>query len=191
MELLRQFINSIYPISETSLYEIAKLISFKSFKKGETIINLDEIPEDFYILTSGIVRCYVINNTGKERTKSLIIPNSSIGNLNSLLRKKASNQIFTCLSDCNTIKANYKSFYKLAQKHHDISIFHYKTIEKTYIDQENRIMDLSLLNATEHYKKLLKKHPDIINSINQYHIASYLNITPVQLSRLKKVLLKK
>ena len=52
--------------------------------------------------------------------------------------------------------------------------------------EEEKILDLSMLNATQRYEKLKEKHPGIDNLINQYHIASYLNITPVQLSRVRK-----
>ncbi len=54
-----------------------------------------------------------------------------------------------------------------------------------------RISELSSLNATERYVKLKKEIPDIDNLIQQYHIASYLNITPVQLSRIRKELYSK
>jgi len=55
-----------------------------------------------------------------------------------------------------------------------------------YVRTDNKIHDLSILNATERFKKLKKEKPTIENLIKQYHIASYLNITPTQLSRIKK-----
>jgi hypothetical protein len=48
------------------------------------------------------------------------------------------------------------------------------------------VYDLSVLNSTERYIKLKKEIPDIENLIPQYHIASYLNITPTQLSRIRR-----
>jgi hypothetical protein len=48
-----------------------------------------------------------------------------------------------------------------------------------------------VLNGTERYLKLKKQISGIENLIPQYHIASFLNITPVQLSRIRKDLLKK
>jgi hypothetical protein len=44
------------------------------------------------------------------------------------------------------------------------------------------------LNATESYIKLRKQIPDIDSLIPQYQIASYLSISPVQLSRIRKKL---
>ena len=42
------------------------------------------------------------------------------------------------------------------------------------------------LDATARYLQLLKQNPTIEDSISQYHIASYLGITAVQLSRIRK-----
>ena len=42
------------------------------------------------------------------------------------------------------------------------------------------------MDATQRYLKLCKKIPDIESLIPQYQIASYLGITPVQLSRIRK-----
>ena len=55
---------------------------------------------------------------------------------------------------------------------------------------EKRIFDLSSLDAKQRYLKLRKFIPEIDALIPQYHIASYLNITPVQLSRIRKDIYK-
>ena len=56
---------------------------------------------------------------------------------------------------------------------------------------EKRIYELTVLNATQRYLKLQKEIPNIDRLIPQYHIASFLNVTPVQLSRIKKELYSK
>ncbi|MBL4904660.1 MAG: hypothetical protein JKZ00_01235 [Flavobacteriaceae bacterium] len=56
---------------------------------------------------------------------------------------------------------------------------------------EKRITELSTLDATARYLKLKNDIPDIDNLIQQYHIAAYLNITPVQLSRIRKEIYSK
>jgi len=45
-----------------------------------------------------------------------------------------------------------------------------------------------MLDATELYLKIRKDLPQIEKQIAQYHIASYLNITPIQLSRVRRSL---
>ena len=52
------------------------------------------------------------------------------------------------------------------------------------MDKRNR--ELSSLDAKQLYLKLLEEKPQILKSIPLNHIASYLNITPVQLSRIRR-----
>jgi len=61
-------------------------------------------------------------------------------------------------------------------------------LEQVFISYEERNLDLMTLNATESYIKLRKQIPDIDSLIPQYQIASYLSISPVQLSRIRKKL---
>ena len=68
----------------------------------------------------------------------------------------------------------------------EFSSFYIKILEGSYINSENKVYDLSVLNSTERYIKLKKEIPDIENLIPQYQIASYLNITPTQLSRIRR-----
>ena len=186
MDFLKNFVFSIHNVPEHVFKEFEKLIIPKTFLKDHKMVKIGQLPTNFYVLKSGIVRAYIIDEKGKEHTRTIYTPIGTTGNLRSLITKEPSNLIYECLTDCEVLQCNYDDFYKLSLKHHDISIFHYKILEKIYIREEAKILELTLLNATERYKKLQKKIPNIDNLINQYHIASYLNITPVQLSRIRK-----
>ncbi|CAL2104325.1 cAMP-binding proteins - catabolite gene activator and regulatory subunit of cAMP-dependent protein kinases [Tenacibaculum sp. 190130A14a] len=190
MDFLKNFVYNFHQVSNPSLKEFEHIVTEKSFKKGHTLVKIGEISKNFYILKEGIIRSFLVDDKGKEHTRTLYTPPSTSGNLSSLISKKPSILIYECLTDCNVLECNYEQFYQLSSKYHDLAIFQYKALEFIYIREESRILELSMLNATERYQLLLKTSPGIDQKINQYHIASYLNITPVQLSRVKKGLLK-
>lgn len=189
MDFLKNFVFNIHNVSLNSLKEFENIVQKKSYKKGHNLVKIGEISKNFYILKKGIIRSFLVDEKGKEHTRTLYTPPSTSGNLSSLISKQPSILIYECLTDCEVLECNYESFYKLSSKHHDLSIFQYKALEFIYIREESRILELSMLNATERYQLLLEKSPGIDQKINQYHIASYLNITPVQLSRVKKNML--
>ena len=186
MSFFRNFVSNFHTISENSFKEFKNLIEEKELKKDHILVNLGDIPFNFYIIKSGVIRSYIIDKNGKEHTKTIYTPISTTGNLTALIKNEPSNLIYECLTNCDVLECNYNDFNDLALKHHDLTIFHYKVLERIYIREEEKILDLSMLNATQRYEKLKKKTPGIDNLINQYHIASYLNITPVQLSRVRK-----
>ncbi len=186
MNFLRNFVFSIHPISEDSLAKYDEILQPKHFLKNHKLVNLGETPQNIYVLKSGLIRAYIVDEKGTEHTRTIYPPLTSSGNLGALIKNEPSNLIYECLTDCEVLECNYQSFYNLSLKHHELSIFHYKVLERIYIREESKILDLTQLNATDRYKKLQENIPDINNLINQYHIASYLNITPVQLSRIRK-----
>jgi len=192
MDFVSRFINTYSPdLSSRSREVFESNIELKTFKKGDVIVNLGEIPTNFYILKKGVLRSFVRDSKGKEHIRTLYIPITTSGSLSSLISKKPSNAIYDCLTDAEILVGDFPTFIKSTEKHHDLSLFYNRILESIFIRTERRIYDLSVLNATERYLKLNTEVPDINNLIQQYHIASYLNITPVQLSRIRKELYSK
>lgn len=187
MEFIKQFMELFVPnISEDLLDLFSTLVEVKHFKKGEFIIKEGQIPSNFYILKSGVIRSYVVDQKGKEHIRTLYVPITTSGALSALIKKAPANATYECLTDCEILVGNYFEFLALTHKNHELSLFYIKVLEHVFIRTENRVYDLSVLDATERYLKLKERMPDIDNLIPQYHIAAYLNITPVQLSRIRK-----
>ncbi len=58
-------------------------------------------------------------------------------------------------------------------------------VEFEWVKKEQREIALVLDDATTRYATFRREHPDLENQIPQYHIASYLGITPIHLSRIR------
>ncbi len=185
MDFFKEFALSLHPLSEDGLERIFNLLTIKKFPKNYELVSLNQTPVNAYILKTGVIRSYSVEKN-KEHTKTIYTPISTSGNLGALIKNEPSTLIYECLTDCEVLEFNYKDFYNLSLQYHEISIFHYKILQNVYIREEGKILELQMLDATQRYKKLQENYPGIDNLINQYHIASYLNITPVQLSRIRK-----
>jgi CRP-like cAMP-binding protein len=60
-----------------------------------------------------------------------------------------------------------------------------KMAEYYFLQKEKKELEIVLLNATERYQIFQTEFPGIEQHIAQYHVASYLGITPIQLSRIR------
>ena len=191
MKNLIAAIANLQPLSENSQKEFSKILEVKNFKKKTAIAELGKIPTHFYVLKSGIVRSYIADEKGKEFTRSLYTPINAVGAFSALIKQEPSKIIYQCLTDCEFYAADFSQFKHLASQNTDIALLYSKVLERLFLKMEKRILDLSMLDAKDRYLKLKRRIPKIENLIPQYHIASYLNVTPVQLSRIRKSLYRK
>lgn len=191
MFLLEYFKLKFKDIPEESMDAFIRLASEVEYKKNETITKTGDISKNFYIIKSGVVRSFYADEKGKEYTRSIFVAGSTTGSLGSLISGEPSKLSYQCLSDCVLYKFVYRDFKNLTKEDHNILFLHNKILEYIFILLESRIHELALLNATERYLKLKKEIPEIETLIPQYHIASYLNVSAVQLSRIRKEIYSK
>lgn len=62
------------------------------------------------------------------------------------------------------------------------------TMEQLFLDVFTRYLDMFRLTPEERYRKLLARCPDVLQLIPVKEIASYLHITPIHLSRIRRKL---
>lgn len=191
MKLLAVFINNFHSLPPESFQRFLALTKLKKFSSKEILTKTGETPKELFILKSGIVRSYYTNEKGKEYIRSLFIPFSSTGSLGALVSNRPSELTYECITDCELYAINFKELKNLALIDNDVAVMYANALESIFLLLEDKIYDLSALNATERYLKLKKQIPNIESLIPQYHIASYLNISAVQLSRIRKEIYSK
>ncbi|WP_299554965.1 Crp/Fnr family transcriptional regulator [Seonamhaeicola sp.] len=180
------FLNSFLNVSEETFLELEKITEFKRIKAGTQLVKLNEVPSKIYMLVSGIIRCYLTTEDGKEYNKSFYLPTSFVASLTALLKNKPSQMVFETLSDCKIYEIDYRELMALSQRDRAINNLYSKVLEFVYIKYERRLVELMSLDAKDRYLALKEQIPNVDDIIPQYQIASYLGITAVQLSRIRK-----
>lgn len=191
MKTIANFINNFHVLPAASLKNIFDIAELKNFSKKDIITKKGKNPSNLYILKSGVVRSYYSDNKNKEYISSLFTPCSTTGALGALISNKPSVLSYDCLTDCELFAINFKSLKELIYEDKDVAIMYSNALESIFLLLEARIYNLSVLNATERYINLKNEIPGIENMIPQYHIASYLNVSAVQLSRIRKEIYSK
>lgn len=189
MDNFFDYLRNISEISQESENDLRKVFALKKYKKRSNFLRKGTVPKNISFLDSGVVRIFSISEEDKEFNHSIITNRELIIPLRSLISRTPCRTTIQCLEDCQIVEANYKEFMSLVGTNKDISVLHQKILESLYISAIERNKSLQILNGTERYLALRENNPSIDNLISLKHIASYLGITSVQLSRIKRKLL--
>ena len=118
--------------------------------------------------------------------------NSFATSLASVLQKAESYLNFQALTDCKMLVADFYDIEALYDKHRCVESLIRIVLQNDWvIKKEQRELRLVLNSAEERYHYFQKEYPGLENRIPQYHIASHLGITPIQLSRIRADLSKR
>lgn len=90
------------------------------------------------------------------------------------------------LTDCITVSIGHSDFITLADKYSSWNLLIRKILERLALKKERREASLLLLSARQRYEEFLEEFGDEAKEIPLKHVAMYLGITDVALSRIRK-----
>ena len=188
MENIKLILNRFEPISDDSFNELSKLITKKTYAKKSFLIKKQKDFDKFFLLTSGLTRYLTIAEDGSKNCRSILKPPALFLSLEKEIRinDHIFNIEFDCLTEVTVYEGNFKQFRKIAADRIDLCKLYTRGLETTLLKLIEKDAMKSHLNALERYLCLKKEIPNIENLIQLNQIANYLNITPVQFSRIRK-----
>lgn len=179
---------SIADIPEAELHYFQCLFKPMELKQGNFFINAGQVPKYVGFNQSGLLRLYYTHESGSEFTKHFCIENTFIISFGAYLENRASRFHAEALEDTRLLIADIHAYRKLLLRHPCWQMVGRKMAESLFLAKEKRESEFLLDDAKDRYIRFLKDFPDLENRTKQYHIASYLGITPESLSRIRKML---
>lgn len=173
-----------FPDSNWSAAE--RLFCFRCFAPGEHIIEAGELVTELGFLLAGLARYYYLTPEGKEFNKSFVQAGQVVSSVSSLVAGKPAPFYIQALESCECLFLGYEKLCALCETDRNWERLARCLLEQLVIKKEGREADFLLLSAPERYEKFLVEYADVAARIPNYHIASYLGITEVALSRIRK-----
>ena len=181
---LNQIIDTIYPLTAKSKNLIKESIIETKFPKGHILFKANKIETSIYFIKKGIARAYAYSDDnqitfwfGKE--------GDPIVSMQSYVNNQKGYEDLELLEDCELYELKIEQLQKLFLEDIQIANWGRKFAEFELIKSEERLIALQFNTATQRYLALLKNYPSIIQRVQLSHIASYLGITQVSLSRIR------
>ncbi len=182
---LRKFIEQIFNIDDVTWQQLMDHSSFKTFNKHDTLLTANKSSGHLWFVFQGLVRNFYATKEGKEFNKSFIAAPSFCGSMAEIVTGNPSRFSIDALEETSTIAISVDWFREMSTTHSGFKTLALVLAQKLALKKEQREAELLLDDARTRYQHFLKESPHLTGRIPAYHVASYLGITEVALSRIK------
>ena len=154
------------------------------FAKGKMILEEGEVCENIYYLDKGLIRQFYFKN-GKEVTEHLGSDRSIFMCIESLFRETPSFLQVEAIESCQIYALPKHRLEQVALHNVNIQILYRKILEESLILSQVHADLVRFETAGDRYKKMCKLMPQVVLRAPLVYIASYLQMTPETLSRVR------
>ena len=184
MNLLRQHIETITPLSDEEFAYIQTFFTQKKVRKHQYLIQEgDKVPSEYWI-AKGIVRAFYLDSDGKEHVTQFALENWWVCDYDAFFNHKEARLNIICMEDAEVFCLTESAREKLASELHKMEHFFRMKLSKGFAAQQRRIISLLSDNPKERYEEFSALYPNIIQKIPKKYIAEYLGVSRETLSRL-------
>lgn len=155
-------------------------------KNKEVIVKRGSKTRTFGFIVSGLIRGYYTNEKGEEINIFLRPQGSFVGSPDHLISNLPTKYIFESVLESEIILYDIEEFEKLCVKRPNLSQLLIWGLKNTLQTVLHRVEEMVDKLPEERYEDLLKRSPIFFQKAFNKHIANYLGITPVSLSRIIK-----
>ena len=159
-------------------------MKFKTINKDEYLSKIYDNTRHIGFVIEGIIRVYHLKEDGTEYNKNFFTKNDLF--MTSLNETKDTSVFIQTITQCKVIIFNYNEFMILSIKHRNLEQVFNKILLEYMTKKQQREIELLSFEAKDRYIKFINNNIYLSKNLPQFHIASYLGITPTQLSRIKK-----
>jgi len=184
IEQLKREVHKLQLVSDNSLSEFVQLFKIEEFRKHDYFSVEGTYPRKVSFVCDGIFRIYYTNNNGDEWNKHFVVNNEFISA--GINVKNKSIITIQALTDAVCLTTSVDRLIALSENNTEIETLIQKLIHRVWEKEQQKELLLLSNNAKERYLNFNQNFPELKNHIPHFHIASYLGITPTQLSRVRK-----
>jgi len=189
----KDFMQKYISLNSTDWDIIKSKLKIEYLKKGEIIHNIGDVSSKIMFVNSGLARTYILDENGKDNTWAIhfndensYMTNLFIGDYESFINQTQSKLAIDALEDCEVIVLDYEDLEFLYDNTKMGDRFGRLINQEAYTYLHNSIIIRQTKTAKERFENFISETPYLLEKVPQYHIATFLGITPQHLSRLKK-----
>ncbi len=183
-DVARELARRYSTMTHDELDELESVLTPKKFQRGEFILAEGEVSKDIYWIAKGLVRLFYEKN-GKELTEHLAVENNIVMSIESLFREKPTHLQIMALEPTVVYAMPRLQLERKAIRSVNIQMLYRKILEESLIRSQVYADMMRFESAKSRYERFMKQHPQVVLRAPLVYVASYLQMTPETLSRVR------
>lgn len=184
--VLYEIINSLSAIPTNEWTQLEDISQIAQVEKNTVILDEGEQAQHLFVIISGSLRMFYRDESGKQFNHAFMFEGMIAAGYSSLVSGTPSKFVIETMENTTLLKIPYTDFLPFYDRNPCWDKLARKALEMNYIDKLEREAILLVGDAMSKYERTLKLYPQLDNRIPQYHIASFIGITPSSLNKLLK-----
>jgi CRP/FNR family transcriptional regulator, anaerobic regulatory protein len=183
---LKEQLTKRYKFSDSDWEITSQHIHPESLEAGTYFLREGNISDSMGVLTSGLVRSFIIDEEGNDITTNFFQPPNVVISIRSFNFRVPSKENIITLTNTELLTISYNDMSELWKQVPVWKQIAKDVDEMKYQDLKHRLIKFQTLSASERYKLFCRNYPEILKSVALKHVASYLGIDIATLSRIRK-----
>jgi len=184
--VFRRAICAIYPLPDAELTAAFAIVRPRELMRGEYLLRAGEHASEAAIVVRGLVREHFVMQDGTERTKAFVLAGQPTGSLADLLSGAPSRAYIVAEEPTRLLCVSFAESLALAERSEGWRNYGVQLMQRILLVKAEREYELLGMDAQARYALFTTRYPGLEAQVSARHVASYLGITPVHLSRLRR-----
>lgn len=172
-------------VMEVCLPEVIPLFRQAHISSGSILLSPGCRWNELMVIRHGIFRLYYLDSEGKESNKGFFSDGQILAPMARSAIKDPSLFFVESLTDVEVYRCHYDQLATRLEKYSGGSDFFYRLAEGLLEDKIRREVMFLQLDAKGRYEQFITDFPDLHERVPLRHLASYLGMTDVTLSRIR------
>lgn len=176
-------------LPQATIDRLHRTLRVKKYPPNNFLVRAGDIWKKLYYVEHGLIRMFYTDLQGRDFNKAFFCESQCTWPVAPHDREQGILFSISAVEPTTIIECPFDSLYETLQSIDMWEMFALPFAEMLVAQKFQREHDLLLLTATERFQQLLQTAPHIVQRVPDYHLASFLGITNVSLSRIKRNLL--
>ncbi|MBI2313391.1 MAG: Crp/Fnr family transcriptional regulator [Betaproteobacteria bacterium] len=165
--------------------ELEPLLEIADFPKGKSMVNQGDVNMEQYFILDGILKRVVANQEGKEMILRFAAERDIDTSYAAWRLKTPVPYSIRAVTKVRVAKLSLPVWVNFLERHPDVKATFEFEVMKLMSEVMAHTITLHLLDAPGRVHRFMRKHPELTERLPKKELASYLNLSPETLSRLK------